>query len=219
MPERAEVIQARIYAGYGKAARVVGMPHDLFRPYEPDDPLRLVNLEGVVRAVFDARPSLKFSIPAQHNDAFRYAVVDGTAVQVGDYLVGPKETVFVAGMPDLQSIVCIGCNTKVSLRRTPPDPDFGPIEDRSPDVSSEVRVFHDWPASMLYSGRGGGDDVQLPGDAPPPNWNLLMPPVPTVAPPREGDVMVDALGRRFAVSWCEVSHLGWRMIVRDLVAA
>lgn len=219
MPDRAETIQNKIYSGYGKAARVLGLPHEVYRCYEPNDPLDLVNLEGTVRAVFDARPSLNFSIPALHNDAIRYAIVDGTAIQVGDYIVGPKETVFVAGMPSLHSIVCVACNATVSLHRGSASPAFGAIPDRVPDVSEDVVAFRGWPASILYAGRGGGDDVQIPGDAPPANWNALMPRVPGVDPPREGDVLVDEFDRRYAVSWCEVAHLGWRMVIRQLVTS
>lgn len=217
MSDTASVIQNVVYRGYGIAAGIVGVPHDHFRPTDPMDPLRLLDLRGRIRAVFDARPSLKFSIPALHNDAARYAVVDGNAVKTGDYLVGPQETVFVAGMPALQSIVCVACNARLTLRNVRAGLGFGAIEDRSPETSEEIEVFRGWPVSLLYAGRGGGDDVQLPGDAPPATYNVLMPVVPNVPIPAPGDIMVDEHKRRYAVGWCEVAHLGWRMVVRHLV--
>lgn len=216
MSGTADIIQQRVYDGYRIAASVVGQPHDLYRPSGPDDPIRLLNLIGSVPAIFDARPSLRFSIPALHMDFARYAIVDGNQIQVGDYLVG-RETIFVAAMPPLQSIVCIACNAVVSLRHQDKAPGFGAIADRSPEVAEEQVVFRNWPVSALYAGRGGGDDVQLPGDAPPANFNIIMPRVPDVRQPRSGDVLAFRDGRRMAVGWLEETGLGWRMVGRDLV--
>lgn len=210
-------IQAKINKGYGTAGRKVGLPHEHFRPSDAFSPLALLNHIGTLLVAVDARPSYAFSIPALHSDAERYILADGRLLQHGDYLVGPQETVFVAALPMLQPIVCIACNAVLSLRRTA-EPEFGPI-DEPVRPTGEVEMWAHWPASLLYAGRGGGDDMTVPGDSPPASFNVLLPSIPGVDPPRSGDVLVDERGRRFAVSWAEVTGLGWRMNARILTVA
>jgi hypothetical protein len=214
------MIQQRVWKGYRKAAAKLGFPHQHYRPFGPESPLAPVSFLGEVLAVMDARPGYNFNRPAQHDDAFRYALVDGAAVQVADYLVGPQETVFVAGLPALQPLVCIACNAILTMRRASAEDDFGSV-DAPPgpmETGAERVMWTGWPASMLHSGLIGGDETALPGDAPPAAFMVLMPRVPDVDPPRAGDVVTDERNRRFAVVWHEAAHLGWRMLVRHLAA-
>jgi len=214
-------IQAKVNKGYRKAAGKLGWPHQQYRPFGPDSPLAPISFVGDLLAVMDARPGYNFTNPATHADAMRYALVDGDAVKVADYLVGPQETVFVAGLPPLQPIVCVACNVTLTLRRAAAEDDFGSVDaPPGPQQAGAERVlWTSWPASMLHAGRVGGDETTLPGDSPPAAFTVLMPAVPEVDPPRQGDVVVDERGRRFAVMWHEAGHLGWRMVVRLLVAA
>lgn len=211
MPIDGALIQNRVNKGYAIAAAKTGLLHEHYRPTDTASPLRLLNRIGALPATFDAKPSYNFRIPALHKEPMRYALVDGDQVRPGDYLVGPAGTFFVAAQPPLQPIVCVECNAVLTLRRLAAPAGFGAVADRGEVAGGEDTIFSAWPASLRYSSRGGGDAVKLPGDGPPPEYMVLLPAVPGTEPPRAGDALVDERGRRYAVAWCEVSSLGWRM--------
>lgn len=212
-------IQSKVDRGFAIAAKRAGFPCDLYRPADPLHPLRLLDLVGPISAVFDARPGLKFNIPPEHTTALRYAIVDGAAVERGDYIIGNRVgTLFVADKPPFYATTCVSCNATVSLRRVTDEVGFGAIEDRRDAPSEEQLLWANWPVSMLYGGRGGGDTVTTPGDLPNPEYMVLAPIIPGVEMPRPGDVLVDGLERRFSVAWCEQSSLGWRIVVRLMTA-
>lgn len=218
MPIDGATIAKRVAKGYAISGRIVGVPHELYRPSSVNDALALLNREGEIRAAFDARPSYKFQIPALHGDAARYALVDPAAVQPGDYLVGPSETVFVAVMPHLQPILCFACNAVVSLRRLDPPAGFGVVPERSDAFTNETVLWSGWPCSALFAGRGRSGADDLPGDMPSPEYTVLLPAIPGGEPPRPGDVLTDEQGRRYAVAWWEATPPGWRVVARLLTA-
>lgn len=219
MPIDGAGIMEKVNFGFAKAAEVAGFPCDLYRPTDPLSPLRLLDRVGPIKAVFDARPSLKFTSPPNHGDALRYAILDGAAVERGDYIIGEAVgTVFVADKPPFYAATCVSCNATLSLRRVTDEVGFGAIEDRQDAPSEERMLWAGWPVSMLYGGRGGGDTVTTPGDLPNPEYTILAPIVPDVPMPRPGDVLVDGLDRRFSVAWCEQSSLGWRIVARLMTA-
>lgn len=219
MPIDGTLIQARVNKGYAIAAAKTGLLHEHYRPTDPAPPLRLLNRVGVLPATFDAKPSYNFRIPALHKDAMRYALVDGDKVRPGDYLVGPAGTFFIAAQPPLQPVVCVECNAVLTLRRLVVPAGFGAIANRGEVAGGEDAIFSAWPGSLRYASRGRGDTVELPGDAPPPWFAVLLPAVPGAEPPRAGDILADEQGRRYAVTWCEVSSLGWRMEAQHQVTA
>lgn len=213
-------IQERVDRGFAVAARVTGVPHDLFRPTDPLRPLSLVDRIAVVPVALDARPNFKFQIPALHSDAERYALVASALVEPGDYLVGPTLTAFVASKPTFYSAVCIACNATLSLRRLVAPSGFGAIDERTDVVQGEAVQWQGWPASLRFAGRGRSGIDDLPGDMPSPEFQALLPRLPEGVPdPRPGDVLVDQDGRRLAVAWAEWSELGWRVVARLLTAA
>jgi hypothetical protein len=218
MPIDGPGIDAKVAAGFARAAAVAGFDYDLYRPTDPLNPLRLIDRIDTVKAVFDAQPALKFTTPGLHSASTRYAIIDSALVQQGDYLVSDTETLFVAAKPPFYSAVCILCTATVSLRRLGAPAGFGAIADRSDAATGETLIFSGWPASVLFAGRGrtGADD--LPGDMPSPEYMILLPPVPGIEVPRPGDVIVDDAGRRMAVGWQETSPLGWRIIGRLMTA-
>lgn len=197
---------------------MTGFPHEHYRPSDGTPPLATINRIATLPVSLDARPNYKFSIPGLHTDAERYALVDGSLVEPGDYLVGPTETVFIAAKPMLAPIVCIVCNETVSLRRHASAAGFGAIEDRSDASTYEASVFSEWPVSMLFAGRGRGSTDGMPGDQPDPDYMILMPAVPNAPDPQSGDILVDDKGRRFVTGWWEASSLGWRIVARLLTA-
>jgi hypothetical protein len=180
------------------------------------EPLRLIDLIGSYRAVFDSSANFKFGAPARPVNAIRYALVDGASVLPGDYLIGAQETHFIAQMPDFQSIMCVLCNSVVTVLRTVRVDQFGSIE--PPGTTEDVPLLKGWPASLLMSGRGPGDDVSLPGDINPAQYEVLLPPIANIELPRAGDVVVDDHNQRFAVIGFDHTAAGWRLTSRLLAA-
>lgn len=219
MPIDGAGIQRKVDRGFAIAARKAGFPGVLYRPSDPLNPLRLLDRVGPIMAVFDARPGLRFNSPPNHGDALRYAIVDGAAVERGDYLIGEAfGTLFVADKPPFYGPTCVSCNATISLRRLSNEVGFGAIEDRTAAPAEEQLLWQNWPGSMLYGGRGGGDPIQTPGDLPNPEYMVMLPVIPDVPMPQPGDVLVDGLERRFSVAWAEQSSLGWRIIARLMTA-
>jgi hypothetical protein len=218
MPIDGQTIDEKVALGFARAAAVAGFKHDLYRPTDPLNPLRLLDRIATINAVFDARPSLKFTTPALPSNPIRYAIVDTSEVQAGDYLVGVKETVFVADLPRFYGPTCVHCNASVSLRRLTVAAGFGAIADRSDAVTGETLIFANWPCSMLFAGRGGGDAVATPGDLPNPEYVVLLPVIPGVSIPQPSDVLLDEKGRRLSVAFAEENVLGWRLVARLLTA-
>lgn len=215
-------VQVRVWRGYGRAGRALGRPHAVYRPTGPIDPLAAGNrvADGLL-AVFDARPRFAFQTPARHEEALRYLLADGAAVERGDYLVAADDGAvhFVADKPALAPIVAVRCNAVVSVQRLAASASWGVMaEPEAP--AAETPLLSGWPASMLQGGRGitGGADM-LPGGQPLPQYEVLLPAVPGLAGlPAPGDALVDKRGRRFEVGWSEASPLGWRLMVRLVVA-
>lgn len=210
-------VGAKVHAGYGKAAAKLGTLVEIYRPTEAFDPLRLLDLSGTALAVFDSNPGFRFSTPAQAGNPIRFALVEGSRVQSGDYIIGETGRHFVADMPALQPIVCVICNATVTLLRPTASDDFGSTE--PPGKTEEVEQARGWPASVLGARRGSGDDMQVPGDASPASHDVLLPAVSCIPQPRSGDVVADNYDRRFRVDAFEASALGWRLVVRLLAVA
>lgn len=212
-----ERIQRRVWGGYAKAAAKLGKPRDLYRPSDVMNPLRLIDLVGTYRVAFDASPDFKFNGPARPGVPLRFALIDGAVVQDGDYLVDDHETHFIGEGAELQSIMAVRCNCIVTLLRTEDMSDFGNTE--PPGTTTDVPLFKNWPVSIQRRGRGPGDDVQLPGDVNPSEYECLLPVIYGVVPPRSGDILVDDHERRFGVDAFNPVSTGWSLTIRLLAAA
>lgn len=219
MPIDAAGIQSKVNAGFAKAATVAGFACDLYRPSDPLRPLQLLDRVASIKAVFDARPNLKFVLPPDHGDFLRYAIVDGAQVEQGDYIVGPDVgTLFVASKSAFYAPTCVLCNAALTMRRGNAAAGFGAIGDGSDVAAGEQVLWQGWPVSMLYGGRGGGDPVTTPGDLPVPEFMIHAPAIPGVPDPQPGDILVDNRGRRLSVAWWEHGALGWRIVARLMTA-
>ena len=202
-------LQDRLSRGMGAAARVFGLPYDLFRPRGTDEPL--VPEKRVLRlcAAFDGGDP-GYRRPRGYERALR-GTFDGDCTQVGDYLVGPRGVLFIAGLPPLARPLCVLTNAVIDVLRAlgPGAPGLngygGVQEDRLRTVLSS------WPAQVLDG--SGGTRGALPEDGGMSGWSVLLPPTP--APIQGSDLLRDAEGRRFLVRTAERSDLGWRLVVRE----
>jgi hypothetical protein len=210
-----------IQRGYRIAGQKVGLPHDHYRPHRLFGPLALLSRLGSVNVAFDRAASFPFQGQPKHGEAVRHALVDGVAVLHGDYLVptgDPNgETVFVAAPGLVHATLCIACNATLMLRRVAPPEAVGAVGYRATAAAEEDR-FEAWPASILQAGRGGAGFADLPGALPVGDWTILLPRCSSLPQIRNGDVLRDKDGTRYAVMRAESTALGWRIVARTAAA-
>ncbi len=201
-------LQDRFSRGMGAAARVFGMPHDLFRPRGTGDPvaaeLRVMRLP----AAFDGGDP-GYRRPRGYERSLR-GMFDADVTEVGDYLVGPRGVLFIVARPALLRPLCVLTNAVVSVLRPagaeePGLNGYGGV--REPRLRT---VLVSWPAEVLVAGDGASGVV--PDDGGHSRWSVVL---PASAPGvHVSDLVQDATGRRFLVRTAEWSELGWRLSVR-----
>ena len=209
-------IEAKIQRGNGKAAKVLGVVCDQYRPVNSGPPIVDTNLLGIVMARFDQ----DFQFSARKPNLYAHPVwgvlVDRTLLAVGDYLVGQEGTFFLIARQSLTPTAGVSCNRVISISRpTAPTPGpnaYGGVVNNTPIVTS-------WPASVLQGTKGERGDLNLPGDVRMPWVSILIPAVPGVQI-RFGDIVTDdqADALRYTVSGAELTDLGYRITAAQTTA-
>jgi hypothetical protein len=204
-------IQTKIYAGYAKAAPHIGMPYDLYRPADPMAPL--ATRLATITASFNVGGS--FRQPNRASNPLWQCIADGARLKPGDYLIGGS-TFFIASMQPLLPIQAVECHRILSVHRLALPGGFGSLGYNRGIGPSEVLRLQGWPVSLLSGSRGGRSEVGPPGDTRQPGYQALMPAWPgiDIAP---GDICTCDLGRRYSVSACELTGLGWRLTLEQAV--
>lgn len=210
-------IQAKVYAGYAKAAQYVGLPFQQFRPTGAANPT-----SGTPRATLNASFSVaastfNFGKGAAHKDVLFNALVDGSKVQVGDYLVGASDTYFVVSMQPLLPILAVRCNRVLTVNSPGPTTTFGANTAYSgTDGSNETAIMTAWPGSVMFDARGRATEVGLPTDLPSPFFQILLPTLSGIDV-RSSCFITDDLSRRYTIAAAERSPLGWRLSAQQAV--
>ena len=208
-----------IRRGLGAAARAVGAWCDLYRPQGPDMPMSGANRRLRLPATF-ANPA-GFSKPVGYGDALWEGYFDAGYSCHGDYLAGPDGVFFIAAQPRLGPVLCVRTNRLLSLSRpaAPQAPGVNRYVGVRPDTAAALLT--DWPASVLAAGLGGRGP--LPADAPGVHggaggWAVLLPSLRVGGAPMlllPGDLVHDDIGRTGVIATAELTHLGWRLHVRQ----
>ena len=214
-------IQSRVYAGYAKAAKVIGIAYDQYRPLSASAPLG--NKLATVKMAVDSGKQYTFTSPNEYGDPTWLALIDDATVQTGDYLVGNNgglntNTYFIAGKQFLLPVLAIECNRTVHITRQQAQTGVGAVGYSGSLPSQEVDVLGTasamWPASILF----GGESQQatgLPAGVKNSGWRVLLPPsVPVTI--KAGDIVTDDIGRRYAVDGAELTDLGWRINAQEV---
>lgn len=217
----AATINAKIYAGRGKAALRLGYDCNLFRPTLASNPFSN-GIRLTLKSAFNAGDSI-YRVPNMYGDPIWFGDFDARLTLPGDYLVRPldNQIYFIAQMQSLLPIICIDCTRNVFMRRPNLSggvgalPYDGASEDNMTDVLGTTGVSATyWPASVTLAGRSqsaGG----LPMDVKQAGWRILLPPsVPVIF--RQADVLTDDLGRRYSVESAEQTDLGWRILAQEV---
>lgn len=201
-----DTLQKKVYQGYGKAALRIGQLSYVYRPVEAFDPLTVCM--ATILAAFTTND--KFSKPSEYGHPTWKAIVDGTELCVGDYLVTPDSTFFIAAMQHLLPILAVSCNRTISLVRVDQPGEEGAVGYGGITEANKTPIMGNWPASILQGTKGEKNLAGLPGDERVPWWSVLLPQFAGVVIVTS-DLIIDDLGRLYVVSSAELTDLGWRL--------
>lgn len=130
----------------------------------------------------------------------------------GDYLVDANTgTVFIGSTDPIKYPLCVACNATLTITRpTPGAAGAGHYEGDT--GADETLLGTAWPASVLNGTKGEKPDMNLPGDTR-AAWSAILLPPTFPAQIVTGDVATsnDAKPRRYILSACELTDLGWRL--------
>lgn len=212
-------LQAKVYAGYAKAALRIGLPYDLYRPTGPNNPMGGAKLTTLPAAFTVHGPgNFDFSKPSDHKQPLFHALVDGAQVLVGDYLVaqtGVAGPFFIAAMQAATPILAVQCNRTLSAFNPGPALSIGANGYSGTNQGNETAILTNWPASVLLGSRGVRNQ-SLPEDAGYGSWRVLLPAWAGVTI-RPGTILSDDLGNRMVVQSAELQDLGWRIDAQQAV--
>lgn len=207
-------IQAKLYAGYAKAARVIGTTYHHYRPSGVSNPIASGNRMADMPVSLNADDPT-YARPNVYGKATWYGICDGAQLRVGDYIVGIEGTLFVAALQQLLPIFMVDCNRTITIARPQQQTGVGALGYGGTTPDNETALMTGWPASVLQGTKGEKNEVALPGDSRSPWWQVLVPKAtdPTAGDVilRTGDIITDDLLRRYIISSAELTDLGWRM--------
>jgi hypothetical protein len=174
-------VQAKVDAGFAKAAAAIGVSCQWYRPTGPTNPLAASNLLGTLQVLFDTNASLAQRSPRQRQKPEEwYAAFDTTGVSIGDYLVTPTpETLFITAMDPFRPARSVLTNQIVDIHAPGTMEGIGLVPGYGGDIRpSETVVASGWPASLISGPRREAGDAKLPGDVKLPWEALLLPAIP-----------------------------------------
>lgn len=229
------MLNARIYAGRGRAAARIGT---MTRVYHPADALNpLANLVALVPVAYNALDQ-KYAVANSYGKVVWYADFDASQAEVGDYLVGTGATVnnpfahretdpeyfFVAAKQSLLPVIVVACNRFIRVTRPAPlaagsagatgyggISAAGMIDVLGTAAATNGGADTGWPCAMIFGGGAAHLKDPLPGGAVlAVGWMIYLPPsVPVALFP--GDRMVDDTGRVLVIEGAELTSLGYRV--------
>jgi hypothetical protein len=214
----------RVRRACGRAATMLGAWCDAYRPSDATNPLQPQNRFMKLQAAFSS-PGGEFAGPTGYGEAAWWGLFDSAYTRAGDYLVRQESAAgagdggiwFIAQQQPLLPVLCVRTPRMVSFMRPAPSTsssNSGVGSYGGFTLADATVLLSDYPASVI-SGYGPGlDPTDLPGDAPPRSWQVLLPTAPGLVL-LVGDLMSDDLGRRGVVSSAELTDLGWRLLVKQ----
>jgi hypothetical protein len=152
-------IQAKIYAGYAKAAQRIGPTYSLYRPASQLNPIQPSNLVTTLPASFNIGG--QYTGQNKANQLYWQIIADGSKLQVGDYLVGPA-TYCVLALDSLLPPIGLRCTQILSFSR--------PAINESPGLQPYPRPEIDAayaagiPSVLNVKKETGRPIADLPGD-------------------------------------------------------
>lgn len=193
------------------AGSVLGSPYQHYRPATANNPLASGNLVGTLPAWITADEDGRGRKSNNYGKPVWYGLFDPAAAAVGDYLVGPLGTFFVAGLNVPMPLQLIQCNRVLVATNPATLSTFGPTTTYGSDQrATESVVASAWPASVVQGTKAHTGDTRLPADVEMAWASILLPAIPGVML-RNNMVLTDELGQRRIISSAELTSLGWRL--------
>lgn len=220
-------------SAYAEAAAALGAPYAVYRS-SGSDPLSTAPVSTIPVVVTSGKASgFSYIKSSSFDDVLATLQADFTGIGVGDYLVGPGGTFFVADMPALRPVVAVQCNATVTLLRQNPQVASGGGasggmqsqpgsqgrywgRSEAPQTGTappgERTIVSGVPCSMIgTAGRATGTGEDPSGPPGPSRWRFYLPrsafPSGSVL---DGDILVDGQGDRHMVSANYWSTIGYR---------
>lgn len=210
-----ERLQQRVYSGYEKAARRVGLAYSQYRPTTATNPISSGFLLGEVKIAVTS-DGFAFNTHESHGENTANLLADGRELEVGDYLVRGDRTYFVGSMGHIRPIMAVRCNEVLTLKRPAP-PLLNGLNTYGGDIRpDELIIATAWPASSSMLGNGKTNEP-LPSDAGTGRRRILLPAIPGVTV-LHSDIFENALTQRYTVMSAELTELGWRVDTMQAVA-
>lgn len=197
-------IQQKINKGYNIAAKHLGTKFGHFRPQNTGPVLENINLVQEVFLAPDKDSEFGFGQPIGFKADTYFALLDLTLVQIGDYLWDfGNYTFYVVNIEPLKPALLVRCSNTITVYRPASSNGYG--GDTGPQT-----LLTGWPCSVQPGAKGERNVSMLPESVRAPWTTIHLPFFPgTII--RYGDIIVDELGRRFAVSLNEVSAIGYEL--------
>lgn len=206
----AATLQARIYAGYAKAALRIGYMVDQYRPVIGSHPLYFGNKLRSFPASFNAE-DMTYSRTNKYGKATWFGMFDGSLTQVGDFLVNDQDGIFfIAAQQTALPILLVQCNRTINVLRPAAQAGVGAVGYGGDTIATETPLMTAYPASVLQGTKGEKNMAGLPMDDRNPWVQILLPAVSGITI-RTSDIITDDLGRRMIASSAELTDLGWRI--------
>ena len=225
-------IQAKIYAGYAKAASIIGLTFSVYRPntVANSTPLASGNLVASLPAQMTVNSSgANFNKPGGDEDYFWQCMADGRLLKVGDYLVNATAgTFFITAMQPLLPLLAVKCNNVISIKRAIANqfdsigsvsvgaqPYSGVENSTNPlNPNGEQTLFASVPIALVSRaiGKAKGLDI-TPSDAPGPVqwWAYPSPAAVPQGSVRDRDVLVDQDSYRYQTAGAYWTANGYRL--------
>ena len=188
---------------------VLGSPYSQYRATGANNPTGGAPL-ATIPAWITADADGKGTKPPAYGKPVWYSVHDPAVTQVGDYLIGPLGTFFIASQNVPMPIQAVWCNKTVSMSRpgaaSPGAGYYGGVA-----AATVTPLMANWPASVLQGTKGEKSDVSLPGDTRDAWVVVLLPYAGVELLPDDWILTNDAAPLQYTVSSVELSPLGWRL--------
>ncbi|PIZ04092.1 MAG: hypothetical protein COY58_05990 [Gammaproteobacteria bacterium CG_4_10_14_0_8_um_filter_38_16] len=220
----AAYIQGKIYYGYGKAAKHLGLDSDFYRSATPFNPIVVGNKIGTIKVslnqTWDYMKANRYGNAVWQMLGDARQPPDSIGFNVWDYfqftdLEGKLLTFFVIGKQLILPILAVECNRVVKIERATQD--VGPGFNNeyagyttTPSVPRKsITLAENLPISILNQGIGRKNDLNLPTDTMLPRFIILMPNLGGVIY-KNRDIIIDDNNYRYVIVSSELTDFGWR---------
>ena len=214
-------IAAKIWRGYGIAAKHLAPPAQIYRPTDPLAPIGSGSLINTLPASFAL--DTNYLKPNRYGNAVWRTLIDARFTLVGDYIVDYEDiSWFIIEQHIDLPIISVQCNCTASFYTPQQQTATGENPYGGNTLATETLYLQNWPVSILQGLTpigGAPSKVGLPGDTTEPRWNILLPVLPDSFDIQviQRDIVIDSLGRRFAIEAAEISEFGYRIKAQQVL--